>query len=239
MPGVVLFHTGAGPQDVFLRWKADSLATDRETFGENGCVVLVADILGDPTGWAWSGDRRRCQKVRSSVLVPHEEHGTTEALAGWVQAAIDAARSQPGVDPKRIAALGFCLGGHPVLELARLRDPGVRAMATFHGVFDGVRKLSPVEGAGDGGGGNGNVVAGRDVLVCTGAEDPFVSDEDLDAAKDMFEGLGYHTDVMKFPGTRHRFTNPAQDFNPSEAFAYSKDSYKKAWFAALSLLKRV
>ena len=36
LPGIILFHTGAGPQDVFLRWKADSLVSDRETFGDGG-----------------------------------------------------------------------------------------------------------------------------------------------------------------------------------------------------------
>ena len=42
--------------------------------------------------------------------------------------------------------MGFCLGGPPILKLARMRralDPKVRVMAT-HGVFDGVRDLQPL-----------------------------------------------------------------------------------------------
>lgn len=232
LPGVVLFHTGAGPQDAFLRWKADSLATDREMFGEGGCVVLIADIIGDATGWAWS-DRERYDAVRGSVLVPDGNRERRE-LAGRVRAAIDALKAQPGVDPDRIGAMGFCLGGHPILELARMRDPSVRVMATFHGVFDGVRDLGPPVGGRRPG--EANAPESR-VLVCTGEDDPFIPTEDLDAAMKMFEDSGCQTELMRFEGTRHGFTNPAQDCNPNPAFAYHGRSCAEAWSAALTLLK--
>ena len=76
-------------------------------------------------------------------------------------------------------------------------------------------------------------------MVCTGEDDPFVPSEDLDAALKMFADLGCNSKVMKFEGARHGFTNPAQDFNPSDAFAYNRDACGKAWSAALSLLKRI
>ena len=238
LPGIVLFHTGAGPQDIFLRWKADSLVNEREVFGDEGCVVLIADIIGDASGWAWH-DREKYETVRKSILVP-DANGERKKLTGRVQAAIDAIASQPGVDAKRIGVMGFCLGGHPILELARMKHPSVRSMVTFHGVFDGVRKLSSVE--------DGSSVEGMDdvvsaaaskcnVLVCTGEEDPFIPVEDLDAAMNMFNDLGYQSEMMKFERTRHGFTNPAQDCNPNEAFAYSEEACTKAWSAALSLLK--
>lgn len=227
LPGIVLFHTGAGPQDIYLRWKADSLVNEHDVFGNKGCVVLIADILGDQSGWAWH-DRARYGNVRKSVLVP-DENGERKKLVGRVQAAIDAIKAEPGVDPERIGAMGFCLGGHPIMELARLKDPSVKAMVTFHGVFDGVRKLSSIGRSMDG--------AKCNVLVCTGEDDPFVPSEDLDAAMNMFNDLGYQNNMMKFEHTRHGFTNPAQDYNPSDAFAYSEEAYTKAWSAALSLLK--
>ena len=180
VPGIVLFHTGAGPQDVFLRWKADSLVNERETFGPEGCVVLIADIIGDASGWAWH-DKERYAEVRKSILVP-DENGERNKLAGRVRVAVDAVASQPAVDPDRIGAMGFCLGGHPILELARMKDRRVGVMATFHGVFDGVRDLSHVE--------RSEEADKSKVLVCTGMEDPFVPHEDLDAAARMFSDLG-------------------------------------------------
>ena len=228
LPGVVLFHTGAGPQDIFLRWKADALANDRGTF-DGGCVVLIADLLGDAGGWAWR-DRERYERVRASLLAPpDDERGERAQLRGRVRAALAALSAQPGVDPRRLGALGFCLGGHPVLELARMRDPAVRALVTFHGVFDGAARPAPVEAGAD--------VFDCDVLVCTGADDPFVPAADLAAALAAFRGLGYRTRALELAGARHGFTNPAQDANPSAAFAYSAEAQSEAWAATLSLLK--
>lgn len=228
LPGVILFHTGAGPQDIFLRWKADSLVNKRDTFGDSGCVVLIADIIGDRNGWAWH-DRERYDAVRKSILVP-DDKGERPRLVARVRAAVDTLVSQPGVDPRRVLAMGFCLGGHPVLELARMQLPSVRAMATFHGVFDCVRELSSIKshtkGAGE-----------CHILVCTGEDDPFVPDADLDGAMDAFQSLGCQSNLMKFQQTRHGFTNPAQDYNPSEAFAYDEEANARAWSAALSLFK--
>lgn len=120
-------------------------------------------------------------------------NGERKKLTGRVQAAIDAIAAQPGVDPDRIGAIGFCLGGHSILELSRVKDPSVKSMATFHGVFDGVRKLNSV--------GSSTDVAKCNVLVCTGEDDPFVPSEDLDAAINMFNGLGYQVNMMKFERT--------------------------------------
>ena len=50
LPVVILFHTGAGPQDIFNRFQADKIAREK-CWGETGCIVFVADILSDPIGW--------------------------------------------------------------------------------------------------------------------------------------------------------------------------------------------
>lgn len=43
MPGVVLFHTAAGPRDLYLLYRGAQLASQ-------GYVVLNADLYGDPDG---------------------------------------------------------------------------------------------------------------------------------------------------------------------------------------------
>lgn len=172
-------------EDIFLRWKADSLVV------QTGCVVLIADILGDETGWAWH-DREKYDTVRKKVLLPNE-NGERKQLTSRVQAAIDTISTQHGVDKGRIGVMGFCLGGHPVLELARMKNPSVKALVTFHGVFDSIKKLSPVS--------IGQDVANCNVLVCSGADDPFVADEDLSEAMVMFKDLGYQSKLMKFQNT--------------------------------------
>jgi dienelactone hydrolase len=224
VPGFLFFHTGAGPNDVCLQWKADSIVTNEDTFPD-GCVVLIADILGDDMGWAWSSDRTRYNTAREFVLAS-DGSGARMQLQSAIMAAVNALKNVPGVDESRLAALGWCLGGHPVLELGRMKIPEMRAMVTFHGVFDGT---APPKGE--------NEVGGCKVLICNGVDDPFVSKEALDNSIATFSRHGHAVEVLRLQGARHGFTNPAQDFNPNEAFAYNDDAAKTAWTAALSLLK--
>ena len=224
LPGIVLFHTGAGPQDVFLRWKADSIATTLPS------VVLIADILSDEDGWAWT-DRDKYEKVRSEILIP-DKNGQRNHLAERVEVAIKSIQAQEGVNPNRIAALGFCLGGHPIVELARMKIPGVKVMSTFHGVFDGVRGLSAATR-------HSNCSGTSKVLINNGRDDPFVPREDLEAAVALFKDLGHDCQLQEFDDTRHGFTNPAQDFNPSASFAFSDKSNDAAMSAVMEMLKEL
>ena len=74
VPGILLFHTAAGPHDVCLHWKADSLVTDEQTFPD-GCIVMVADILSDDIGWGWNSDREKYNAARELVLTPNHNSG--------------------------------------------------------------------------------------------------------------------------------------------------------------------
>ena len=215
VPGLILFHTGAGPQDMFLKWKADSLVND-EIFPD-GCVVLVADIIGDKDGWAWT-DRSRYETVRKFVL--RDENGERNELQCRIRAAVDTLLSQPGVDSSRLAGLGFCMGGHPILEMARMKIPSIKALVTYHGVFDGVERLSLGSNSND-----GLDESKPDVLICTGDDDPFVKEQHLQGAIAMFTNVGCNCRVISFENTRHGFTNPAQDYNPSDEFAFDAHAY--------------
>lgn len=232
LPAVILFHTGAGPQDIFLRWKADSIVTDTNTFPD-GAVVLIADIMGDETGWGWDTDRTQYNRVAAEVLVP-DENGERRVLQSRIKAALDLMTFQPEVDPKRIGVVGFCLGGHPVLELGRMRNVCVRAMVTFHGVFGSVHKMKVSSKAGES---SDNEKGSCAVLICTGRDDPFVPPSDVTAAKTMFESQGYSVEVMEFEDTKHGFINPAQAYNANPAFGYNAETCALAWKAMCSLLK--
>lgn len=236
LPGVLFFHTGAGPHDIFTRWKADSLVTDKDLLGKcGGCVVLISDILSDGIGWGWDDDRSRYNAVCSEVLAPSvDDGGVRHVLQGKIRAALAALRSVPGVDPNRIAALGWCLGGQSILELGRMAEQGVRALTSFHGVFPNVGRIIQRKKAEEGSDSRTDRL--KRALICNGAEDPFVKPEELGAARSTFESGGFDTQVLQFDGVRHGFTNPAQDLNPNEAFSYDDDAAAKSWDAARSLL---
>jgi len=224
VPGVIFFHTGAGPHDIFLHWKADSLVTDMDIFAD-GCVVLVADILSDDSGWAWSPDRTKYNKARKEVL--KLENGVRPNLQSKISAAIGAIKGIPGVDSNRLAAMGWCLGGHCILEMARINPKGINAMITFHGVFDGIPP--PQDAIKD--------AAGCKILVCNGAEDMFVPSSSLQNAILTMKQNNHQVSLLNLAEAKHGFTNPAQDSNPDKAFSYNLDVAQTAWSSAKELLR--
>lgn len=154
---ILLFHTGAGPHDLFLLWKAASLVAQLDS---SSIRVLIADVLSDENGWAWSSDRTRYQQAREEL----EQNGL------W-RSRVEAAVRQGGGTVS--AAMGWCLGGRAIFELAQLPNPP-SAMVTFHGVFP---KEGPLKGEA--------VKVSEtqsEILVCHGVQDPFVPAESLENA---------------------------------------------------------
>jgi dienelactone hydrolase len=278
IPGIVFFHTGAGPHDIFLLWKAaalvnsmmmdDDTTTDTDGNGENdGPVILIADILSDATGWAWDDDKTHYQAERDAVLGTvagneheHDSHQYRPVLQQRIRAAIDTLlKVDPRVDPENLAALGWCLGGHSVLELGRMQVQDqqlpwrMRAMVTFHGVFDGLPPPAAAAAAAaamDNDNENENpddndtdayvdtTQKKTEILLCHGTEDPFVSDQSLERALATLTVNRHIVSLLQLSGAKHGFTNPAQDFNDNPAFAFDAVSADKAWRQTMALLRR-
>eukprot|EP00532_Pseudo-nitzschia_australis_P008267 CAMPEP_0168169720 /NCGR_PEP_ID=MMETSP0139_2-20121125/3789_1 /TAXON_ID=44445 /ORGANISM="Pseudo-nitzschia australis, Strain 10249 10 AB" /LENGTH=382 /DNA_ID=CAMNT_0008087159 /DNA_START=196 /DNA_END=1344 /DNA_ORIENTATION=- len=266
-PGILLFHTAAGPQDVFLFQKAADLAASSE-LGE--CVVFICDVLSDPDGWAWSpdGDRTKFNQVKHQLL-----QDNARLLRSRVRAAVRTligkggigsnVSSDFGVDPKRLASLGWCFGAQPILELATLQHQqdyqkvkadgtskdtdlaefSAAALISYHGVYrrdpPQSRDASLLTGTIDKEKyDREHTVVERDVLICTGKSDPFISRDDLESAKTVMEEKSYNVKIMEFDGAKHGFTNPAQDFNTNEAFQYNEHAATESWKATMDLLKQ-
>jgi dienelactone hydrolase len=228
VPGILFFHTGAGPHDVCLHWKADSLVTNSEVFPD-GCVVLVTDILGDDAGWAWSPDRTKYNAARQEVL-GIDNDGVRINLRVKIEAALKELKAAPGVDSTRLAAMGWCLGGHSILEIARMKAESIQAMVTFHGVFDDIPPPPPA----DEGTSTENTCR---ILICNGTEDPFVPESSLRNAMDTMKQHGHEVTLLELKGAKHGFTSPAQDFNSNEAFGFNREGAAEAWSSTLELLK--
>lgn len=235
LPAIILFHTGAGPQDIFLRWKADMLIRELKD-----CIILIADMICDDDGYAWS-DRDKYEESRKFLLASFKDEN--EKVARWnlrrcVVAAIQHLKALHFVKVSDIAAMGYCMGGHPILELGMMQDDRVKALISYHGVFDGVKDYDiPQEGD--------SVVPtitpslsykSMKVLICNGKNDPFVDQDDVQKAKLLLEMEGCDVKILNFEYVRHGFTNPAQDFNPLEAFAYNEVAAKISWDSSIQLL---
>ena len=126
-------------------------------------------------------------------------------------------RAQSGVDKDRIAAIGYCFGGTGVLELAR-SGAEVQGCISFHGGLD---SPTPEDGK--------NISA--KLLICHGADDPFVAREDIDACLKEFNEAQVNWQMNYYSGAVHSFTQPQAGDDNSRGAAYNEQADKRSWEA--------
>jgi len=237
VPGIVLFHTGAGPNDIFMRWKADALISSLPY----NCSVLIADLVSDSDGESWDpkkyGPKRKI--MMDKILKGKDGIWRRTILQQRIKAAIKALKGVHNVDPQRIGAMGWCLGGRAVSELARMNLNGVRCAVSFHGVVDnGGLDEAQLEENRETIAALGQRINELEVLLCNGAEDPFVSNDDLEACRNSLALVGVKTTLVNYENTLHGFTNPAQDLNPSPSFGYNEKAAKSSWEEGIKLFRQ-
>lgn len=174
-PGIVVVHEWWG---VTKHTRAEA-----RRFARQGYTAFVADMYGD----AKSADN------------PKDAGGLMKSLMGnpaAVESRFNAARAQlakhASVDPKKIGASGYCMGGTVVLNMARAGD--LAAVTAFHPSLGGYKPASePVKAK---------------VLVLNGADDPFNKPDQIGAFKKDMDAAKADYQFINYPGAVHAFTNP-------------------------------
>ena len=133
-----------------------------------------------------------------------------------IRAGLDALTALPQVDTDRLVVMGYCMGGSCSLEMARDGAP-LKGVVSFHGALE---TQSPAE--------PGTVQA--KVLVCHGADDPFVPVEHVTAFEEEMTKAGVDWQVISYGGTVHSFTNPEAD-GSIEGICYNKQADERSWQA--------
>ena len=133
-----------------------------------------------------------------------------------IRAGLDALMALPQVDTDRLVVMGYCMGGSCSLEMARDGAP-LKGVVSFHGALE---TQSPAE--------PGKVQA--KVLVCHGADDPFVPVEHVTAFEAEMTKAGADWQVISYGGTVHSFTNPEAD-GSIEGICYNKQADERSWQA--------
>lgn len=140
-------------------------------------------------------------------------------------AGLNAMKAVRGVDKNRTAAIGYCFGGTGVLELARMNAP-VRGVVSFHGGLD-----------------KGNLdtmdMIRPKVLVCHGADDPFVPPAQVEAFQKEFGVSGADFMFVSYPGAVHSFTDPEAGNDPKRGAAFDASASEKSWEEMSKFLKAV
>jgi len=132
-------------------------------------------------------------------------------------AALEILKKSPGVDPARLAAIGYCFGGMGALELAR-SGADLKGVVTFHGSLD---TPHPEDAR--------NIKA--KILVLHGADDPFVTSEQVAAFQDEMRKAGVDWQMLYYGGAVHSFTNPGAGSDNSKGAAYNTRADGRSWIA--------
>jgi dienelactone hydrolase len=128
---------------------------------------------------------------------------------------LDEVRALAGVDPARVAAIGFCVGGLCVLDLART-GADIAGVASFHGIFTPPGNIeSPKIGA--------------RVAAFHGWADSLVPPEDVVALGSELSEAGCDWQIHCFGGAVHGFTHARP---PEEGIPFNALADRRSWQAA-------
>ncbi len=191
-------------------WGHNDYARKRaRMLAEMGYTALAVDMYGDGKEAAHPDDAGKFANEVFSNLPAGEARFT---------AAMDILKANPYTDTEKIAAIGYCFGGGVVLHMARV-GTDLKGVVSFHGSLGSMHTPEP-----------GTVKAA--VLVANGADDSFVTKEQIDALKAEMEAAGADYRFVSYPGAVHSFTNPAAD-GFAERFGlplgYNKEADEASW----------
>ncbi len=193
----------------YTRERANMLA-------ELGYTAIAVDMYGDGKQAEHPED---AGKFSSAVFA-----NLDEARARFEQA-IETLKSHESVDGEKIAAIGYCFGGTVALTMASA-GYDLDAVAAFH---SGVQlPIQPDSGT-----------FTAKVLVCNGADDPFISPESVDQFKTAMDAIGADYKYIDYEGAVHAFTSKGADelgtkFNLP--LAYNEAADKASWEELMQLL---
>ena len=181
-----------------------------------GYVALAGDPYGNGQNFTNIQDARPvAQAVRESATKMRDRMAATLA----------ALLKQPGVDAKRVAAIGYCMGGTFALELARSGAPIV-GVVTFHAGLETKQRAAP------------GAVNAR-VLVCTGGDDTHVPWETVKGFTEEMRDAGVDYQVNVYGGAKHGFAIPGSETRGLPGLGYSASADTRSWEEMMGFLSDI
>jgi len=191
-------------------WGHNEYARKRvRMLAEMGYIALAVDMYGDGKQADHPDD---AGKFAGAVM------SDIENAKARFMAAMDFLKEQDQTDTQQIAAIGYCFGGGVVLHMARM-GLDLKGVASFHGSIATRQPAQP-----------GEVKA--KILVCNGAEDNFVTAEQIEAFKKEMDDAGADYTFISYENAKHSFTNPDADKFAAKfelPLAYNAAADQKSW----------
>jgi dienelactone hydrolase len=196
-PGVLIVHTALG-RSVFEDEVAEALARE-------GYTALSADFYGP--GKAPPSVDVAVETATRMVRGPG-------GVAALVEASLGAMRRHRATDPKRLAAMGYCLGGKAVLDLARAGGD-VAGVISMHGGLNpaAAPAVKPIRAR---------------ILVLHGWDDAYVTpDQVAPFAREMTEA-GADWQIHAYGQTGHAFADPHEP-HKAPGVGYNPVAARRSW----------
>ncbi len=199
VPGILVAHdwTGYGP---FPKARAEQLA-------KLGYVALALDMYGQ-------GVHAKSSEEAGKLAGKFYQDASLFRVRS--QAALAELLKQPGVDPERVGAIGFCFGGATVLELAR-SGANVRGVVTFHGSLKTGRPA------------DAGTIKAKEILVLHGSRDPLVPPADVAGFMTEMNTAKVPFRLVAYADAVHAFTNPEAGNDPGRPTAYDAGAATAAY----------
>lgn len=197
-PGILVVHEWWGLND-YARRRARDLAA-------LGYVGFAVDMYGKGKVTEHPKEAGEWAKTITSNV---------EAWRARAHTGLEVLKAQEGVDPARLAAIGYCFGGATVLQLAYAGED-LAGVVSFHGSLpvaseeDGKRIQCPI-------------------LVCHGASDAFIPDDRIAQFRNALEAAKADWQMAVYGGAVHSFTNPDADRMGVAGVKYDEDADRRSW----------
>ncbi len=207
-PGVLVVHEIWGLND-YVKDRAKQLA-------KLGYVAFAGDLFGDGVVTT---------HPQEAMKMGTEVRKNREAWVGRAKAALKVLSENDKVDPKRLAAIGYCFGGSTAMVLAFDGTP-LSAIASFHGA---IVVPTPAEAK----------AIKCKMLICHGADDKFIKQETIDEFKKVLTENKVDFQFEAYPGVVHSFTVPGSEKAGIPGLKYDEKADKQSWESMKKLFAEV
>lgn len=181
-------------------------------------AMMLAELGYNALAIDMYGDGKQANHPEDAGKFAMEVMKNMPAAKARFEAGVKFLKDQPQTNDKKIAAIGYCFGGGVVLRMA-VAGEDLAGVVSFHGSLptDSVENSKQVKAK---------------LLVCNGADDGFVSAEQIDAFKKTMVDAGINFKFVNYPGAIHAFSNPDADslgkkFNLP--LAYNRQADEGSW----------
>ena len=198
-PGLLMVPNWYGVTDAAVE-KAKTIAGD-------DYVILLVDMYGRGVRPA---NPQEAGKAAGAVYADRAQ------MRERINTALATLRATDGAPLAKddIGAIGFCFGGATVLELAR-SGTALAGVASFHGSLN----TSDPAAAGE---------IRTPVLVMNGADDTFVSAEEIDGFETEMRTAGADWQFVNYGGAVHCFAEPDEDGSVIGGCKFHEPSYRRS-----------